>query len=425
MKYYDCVVVGGGMVGAASALSLAQLGLRVALVEQSEPEPYSEEQNSDLRVSAISLASQQLLEQVDAWSQVIQWRACPYKRLGVWEQSYAYTEFNADDIEQKQLGHIVENRLLQLALWQKVNTHTNIDLFCPYNLVDLSQDPTQVSLTLKNTTSSVEINITAQLVIAADGANSQVRKMVGIGITAWDYQQSAMLINVKTEKPQQDITWQKFLPTGPIAFLPLTTTPLTRIPLGKVALSVESLSKGNTAAQGGYASLVWYQQRDEIKRLSALSNQQLQHEIMTVFPKRLGEIEVIAKGAFPLTRRHANSYQSQRVLLLGDAAHTINPMAGQGVNLGFKDVKALQTVIASAIGNGECWHDINVLSRYETMRRKDNLLMMSTMDALYHSFSHPSPLVKTLRNVSLFAINKVPFINTVVKNKALAYACGI
>jgi 2-octaprenyl-3-methyl-6-methoxy-1,4-benzoquinol hydroxylase len=234
-----------------------------------------------------------------------------------------------------------------------------------------------------------------------------------------------MLINVKTEKPQQDITWQKFLPTGPIAFLPLTRTPLTRIPLGNVALSGESLSKGITAAQGGYASLVWYQQRDEIKRLSALSNQQLQQEIMTVFPKRLGEIEVIAKGAFPLTRRHANNYQSQRVLLLGDAAHTINPMAGQGVNLGFKDVKALQTVIASAIGNGECWHNIDVLSRYETMRRKDNLLMMSTMDALYHSFSHPSPLVKTLRNVSLFAINKVPFINTVVKNKALAYACGI
>lgn len=414
------MVVGGGMVGAASALTLAQLGLRVALVEQFQQEPYSPEQNLDLRVSAISLASQQLLEQVDAWSQVTQWRACPYKRLGVWEQSYAYTEFNADDIEQKQLGHIVENRLLQLALWKKVNTHTNIDLFCPYNLVNLSQEESQVNLTLKNITSSTETTITTKLVIAADGANSQVRKMVDIGLTAWDYQQSAMLINVKTENPQQDITWQKFISTGPIAFLPLT-----RSPLAKVTLSEENLSKENTAEQGGYASLVWYHQRDEIKRLSALSNQQLQQEIMTVFPKRLGKFEVLAKGAFPLTRRHANSYQSQRVLLLGDAAHTINPMAGQGVNLGFKDVKALQTVIASAIGHGECWHDVDVLGRYETMRRKDNLLMMSTMDALYHSFSHPSPIVKTLRNVSLFAINKVPFINTVVKNKALAYACGI
>ncbi|MBL4766059.1 MAG: FAD-dependent monooxygenase [Colwellia sp.] len=419
MKHFDCVVVGGGMVGAASALTLAQLGLRVALIEQFEPEPYSPEQSIDLRVSAISLASQHLLEQLGAWSQVIEWRACPYKRLGVWEQEYAYTEFNAQDIkQQQQLGHIVENRLLQLALWQEIKAQTNIVLFCPYHLTHLSQNGSKVSLTLKNNTLLTETNISAKLVIAADGANSQVRKMVDIGITAWDYQQSAMLINVKTEKPQQDITWQQFLPTGPVAFLPLTTTPLA-----KAVLANEPTA--NPVEQGGYASLVWYHQRDEIKRLSSLSNQQLQQEIIAAFPKRLGQVEVIDKGAFPLTRRHANSYQCGRVLLLGDAAHTINPMAGQGVNLGFKDVKALQTVIACAIGNGECWHDIKVLSRYETMRRKDNLLMMSTMDALYHSFSHPSSIAKILRNVSLLAISKVPFINTTVKNKALAYACGI
>jgi 2-octaprenyl-3-methyl-6-methoxy-1,4-benzoquinol hydroxylase len=415
MKNFDCVIVGGGMVGAASALALAQLGLRVALVEQFEPEPYSSEQNLDLRVSAISLASQHLLEQLGAWFQVTQWRACPYKRLGVWEKAYAYTEFNADDIEQKHLGHIVENRVLQLALWQEIETQTNIDLFCPHQLVNLSQDSSQASLTLKNTTSLKETDITAKLVIAADGANSQVRQMADIGLTAWDYQQSAMLINVKTKMPQQDITWQKFFPTGPVAFLPLTREPLNQY----------SSVKDSTAEQGGYGSLVWYHQRDEIKRLSALSNQQLQQEVINFFPKRLGAIEVLAKGAFPLTRRHANSYQNKRILLLGDAAHTINPMAGQGVNLGFKDVKALQTVIACAISNGECWHNVEVLSRYETMRRKDNLLMMSTMDALYHSFSHPSSIVKTVRNMSLLAINKVPFINTRVKNKALAYACGI
>ena len=415
MKDFDCVVIGGGMVGAASALTLAQLGLRIALVEQSAPKPYLPEQSLDLRVSAISIASRHLLEQVDAWSQVMQWRACPYERLGVWELAHAYTEFNARDIEQEALGHIVENRLLQLSLWQKINTQANIEVFCPYNLINLSQDASKVNVTIKNTTSLTETNITAKLLIAADGANSLVRKMVDIGITAWDYQQSAMLINVKTEKPQQNITWQQFLPTGPVAFLPLM----------KAALVDYEQLKENNVEQGGYASLVWYHQRDEIKRLSALSNQQLQKEIVVAFPKRLGKIEVIAKGAFPLTRRHANSYQSKRVLLLGDAAHTINPMAGQGVNLGFKDVKALQTVIASAISNGECWHNIDVLARYETMRRKDNLLMMTTMDALYHSFSHPSPIVKTLRNASLLAINKVPFINTVVKNKALAYACGI
>jgi len=407
MKSFDCVVVGGGMVGAASALALSQLGLTVALIEQYEPKVFENNQNLDLRVSAISLASQYLLEQLGAWSQVTQWRACPYKRLGVWEQEYAYTEFNANDIEQSHLGHIVENRLLQLSLWQQITLQSNIDVFCPERLVSLSQDKEKATLVLEN------ISITAKLVIAADGANSQVRQLVDIGITSWDYQQSAMLINVKTQLPQQDITWQQYLPTGPVAFLPLS----------KASVSVEgSLEQ---TEQGGYASLVWYHQRDEIKRLSALSNQQLQQEVLAVFPKRLGQIEVLAKGAFALTRRHANTYQKNRVLLLGDAAHTINPMAGQGVNLGFKDVKALQSVIASAIGNGECWHKEQVLGRYETLRRKDNVLMQSTMDVLYHTFSHPSPLVKTLRNASLLAVSKVPLLNSVVKNKALAYACGL
>jgi len=407
MKNFDCVVVGGGMVGAASALALAQLGLTVALIEPHEPKTFEKEQSLDLRVSAISLASQYLLEQFGAWSQVVQWRACPYKRLGVWEQEYAYTEFNANDINQGHLGHIVENRLLQLSMWQQIKLQKNIEMFCPESLISLSQDADKATLVLEN------ISLTAKLVIAADGANSQVRKFVDIGITSWDYQQSAMLINVKTQLPQQDITWQQYLPTGPVAFLPLS----------KASVSVES--KTEQAEQGGYASLVWYHQRDEIKRLSALSNQQLQQEVLAVFPKRLGQIEVLAKGAFPLTRRHANTYQKNRVLLLGDAAHTINPMAGQGVNLGFKDVKALQTIIANAIGNGECWHYEQVLGRYETVRRKDNLLMQSTMDVLYHAFSHPSPLIKTIRNVSLLAVSKVPVLNSVVRNKALAYACGI
>jgi len=397
MEYFDCVVIGGGMVGAASALTLAQLGLQVAIVEKFPAKDFSAEQAIDLRVSAISLASQNLLTQVGAWQQVEQWRTCPYKRLGVWELGSTYTEFNADDIEQSHLGHIVENRLIQLSLWQQITAMSNIRTFCPESLLALSQDDNKATLTLTNH------SITAKLVIGADGAQSKVRQMSAIGMTGWDYQQSAMLINVETTLTQQDITWQQFFPTGPVAFLPLP---------GQSEL-------------GGYASLVWYHQCDEITRLAALSNTQLQQEVLKHFPEQLGDIKVLAKGAFSLTRRHANTYQHKRVLLLGDAAHTINPMAGQGVNLGFKDVSALQHVIADAIANGEAWHDEVVLARYEQMRRKENLLMMSTMDALYASFSHPSPVIKAARNLALLAVNKVPFLNSTIKNKALAYACGL
>ncbi len=397
MEHFDCVVIGAGMVGAASALSLAQLGLKVAIVEQHIPESYSAEQALDLRVSAISLASQNLLSQLGAWQQLAQWRICPYKRLGVWENEHAYVEFNADDIDENYLGHIVENRLIQLSLWQQISLIDNIHTFCPEKLQRLEQSSDTITLTLTH------CKITAKLVIGADGPLSKVRQMSSIGMAGWDYQQSALLINVETSSLQQDITWQQFFPTGPIAFLPLP---------GKSSL-------------GGFASLVWYHQRDEITRLISLSNINLQQEISERFPKFLGQVKVLNKGAFPLTRRHANSYQHKRVLLVGDSAHTINPMAGQGVNLGFKDVAALQNVIRDAIANGETWHDEHVLARYEKKRRHDNLLMMSTMDALYVGFSHPAPVVKSLRNLALFAVNKVPFLNSTIKNKALAYACGL
>ena len=388
MNQFDCVVVGGGMVGAASALALAELGLTVAVVEKSAPAVFSSEQAFDLRVSAISLASEQLLQQLGAWQPLQQWRMCPYKRLGVWETEQSYTEFNANDIQQSHLGHIVENRLIQLSLWQQMQENSNITLLCPETLIKLEQNSIEATLTLS---SSI---LRTKLVIGADGANSYVRKLVNIGTTGWDYAQSAMLINVRTEKSQQDITWQQFFKTGPLAMLPMP---------------------------GNCASLVWYHNKDEINRLSALSAKSLAQEVMQHFPKRLGKVDVINQAAFPLTRRHANQYQKGRVLLVGDAAHTINPMAGQGVNLGFKDVKALQHVIAMAIGNGESWQQTDVLARYQQARRTDNLLMMSAMDALYLSFCHASPLVKLARNAGLMMVNRLPH----VKNKALAYACGI
>lgn len=388
MLKVDCLVIGGGMVGAATALSLADLGLKIAVVEAHAPQAYSAEQDLDLRVSAISLASEQLLQQLNAWQQVQNWRSCEYKRLGVWEDDIAYAEFNADEIKQPHLGHIIENRLIQLSLWQQLEQKSNVTLLCPEQLDTFSQSKDKVIAQLTST--QIETN----LIIGADGANSKVRQLAGIGITGWDYQQSAMLINVKTELEQQDITWQKFVPGGPLAYLPMP---------------------------GNNASLVWYQDKAEIKRLSALSNEQLQIEVLKNFPKRLGNVEVVAKGAFPLTRRHANDYVKGRVVLLGDSAHTINPLAGQGVNLGFKDVAALQTVIAKAIGSGESYHDVAVLKRYERSRRTDNLLMMTGMDAIYTTFANPSTPIKLLRNIGIFAAHRAP----VLKKKALAYACGV
>lgn len=389
MEKFDCAIVGGGMVGAATALSLSQLGLTVALIEKYQPKDFAPEQDFDLRVSAISLASQHLLEQLNAWQQIARWRVCPYRRLGVWELQSSYTEFNADEIKQTHLGHIVENRLIQLSLWQQIEKTPRVKLMCPDAVINFEQNEDSVSLTLES-----EKQLQVKVLIAADGANSQIRQKAGIGLTGWDYAQDAMLINVKTEKSQQDITWQQFFPTGPVAMLPMP---------------------------GKHASLVWYHQKQELARLSQLTNEQLTNEINQHFPPRLGQVQVLDKGAFSLTRRHANQYVKGRVILLGDAAHTINPLAGQGVNLGFKDVKALQTVFAKAIGEGQAWHASDTLANYEKARRYDNLLMMSTMDAFYSAFSNDNPLLKAVRNFGLMAANKAPLL----KSKALAYACGV
>ena len=386
MQKFDCIVVGGGMVGAASALSLAKLGLTVALIEKFQPNTFSSEQAFDLRVSAISLASQQLLTELNTWPQISRWRCCPYSRLSVWEQQE--TAFNAKDINQTHLGHIVENRLIQLALWQQIELMENIELFCPQEVISFEQTNESINVEL------TDRQLNARLLIAADGAQSKIRQLAKIGVTGWQYGQSAMLMNVNTQLAQQDITWQQYQSTGPVAMLPMP---------------------------GRNASLVWYHQKDVIARLSKLSNEQLTQEVSITFPQRLGEVSVNNKAAFPLTRQHANSYQNHRVLLVGDAAHTINPMAGQGVNLGFKDVVALSSVISDLIRQGEDWSCPEMLKRYEQLRRRDNLLMMSAMDALYAGFSHPAGIVKAARNAVLKATHNLPLI----KNKVLSYACGL
>lgn len=388
MTKFDCAIVGGGMIGAATAVALGDLGLKIALIEKFTPSDMEPEQPFDLRISAISLHSQQFLETLGAWHFIDLSRACQYKRLGVWEDDFAYTEFHCDEIGRNHLGYMVENKQIQLALWRVLRRHSNITQFCPDQVTQITEHERYLDIALDSQT------IQSTLILAADGANSQIRQLANIGLTGWDYGQSAMLINVKTALGTQDITWQKFYPTGPVAFLPMPD---------------------------GHASLVWYHSKAEIKRLSGLSNDQLAHEVTKAFPNKLGNIEVLGKGAFDLTRRHANDYVKGKVVLLGDAAHTINPLAGQGVNLGFKDVKALQMAFAKALGEGQAFDDVNTLQAYEKARRPDNLMMMSGMDAIYNVFSHPSPVIKLVRNLGLFASQRAGKL----KSKALAYACGI
>jgi 2-octaprenyl-3-methyl-6-methoxy-1,4-benzoquinol hydroxylase len=386
---FDVVIVGGGMVGAAVACCLGDSGLSVAIIEAQVSENFTPDQPHDLRVSALSIASRNILEAVGAWQGVVSRRFCPFKRMRVWETA-GDTTFNSDDIRYPELGYIVENRITQLALLERLADFDNIKLLMPQTISKINYNGYDSELVLAD--GDV---LQAKLLVAADGGTSRVRQSVGLGVTSWDYNQHALVIYVETAYPQQDITWQRFVPSGPQAFLPLS---------------------------GNYGSLVWYQSPDEVRRLQGLSYADLKAELVATFPDCLGEIiQILGVASFPLKRQHAQSYVKQGVALVGDAAHMINPLAGQGVNIGLLDAAALAEVLVDAHSKGKNIADLTVLKRYESMRRTENLKMMTLMDVFYKSFSNDILPVKLIRNLGLGLAQRL----TPVRNKAMKAAMGL
>lgn len=385
IRHTDVAVIGGGMVGGALALGLAQNGFSVVVLDKAPPPAFDPSAQPDVRISAISAASVQLLRSLGVWDAVLAMRAHPWRRLETWEWETAHVVFDAAELKLPNLGYMVENNVLQLALWQALEAHPQVTLLHGNALTEMEGQ----HLRLADGT-----EIVARLVVGADGAMSQVRQMAGIGVKGWQYPQSCMLITVKSENEPGDSTWQQFTPTGPRAFLPL---------------------------HDNWASLVWYDTPARIRQLQSLTMPQLQREIIAHFPERSGKVTPVAAAAFSLTRRHAQHYVQAGLALVGDAAHTIHPLAGQGVNLGYRDVDALLDVLTNARSVGEDWASLQVLQRYQSRRRVDNLLMQSGMDLFYAGFSNDLGPLRVLRNVGLMAAQRAG----VLKRQALKYALGL
>ncbi|MGH1462512.1 MAG: UbiH/UbiF/VisC/COQ6 family ubiquinone biosynthesis hydroxylase [Neptuniibacter sp.] len=389
---YDILIVGGGMVGAAIACALGGSNLKVAVLEASYPEAFDVSQPNDLRVSAISIASQNVLKMVGAWEGILSRRSCQYKRMKVWESSEdkAVTEFVSDNIGHDHLGHIVENRVIQLSLLERLKAFDNIDLICPVTIEDIDYSPGSSIVKLADDT-----EVIGRLLIAADGGDSKVRQAAGIGVHKWDYEQHALVASVTTNYEQQDITWQQFTPTGPLAFLPLC---------------------------GNNASLVWYNTPENVNRLMSMDDDSFMRELIATFPASLGSIDqLLARGSFPLRRQHAQNYIADGIALAGDSAHMIHPLAGQGVNIGLLDAAALAEVILKAESEGSDWVSVSTLQAYEKQRRLHNLLMMQTMDVFYRVFSNQNIPLKLVRNLGLGLAGKlIP-----AQNKVMQFAMGL
>ncbi|WP_296043648.1 FAD-dependent oxidoreductase [uncultured Alteromonas sp.] len=388
---FDFCINGAGMVGAATALGLAQQGYQVAIIEQRPPQPFAAGQPPDLRMSAISVASVDLLKALGAWQHIEAMRVRSYSELSVWERPDCRTDFIASDAGFERLGYFVENRLVQLGCHQALKAFSNVSWFSPAHISAIARpanDNEPVAITLEGGE-----EICAKWLIGADGAESQVRQLSGIGISGWQYAQQAMGIVVEFTEPVADRTWQQFTPLGPRALLPM---------------------------HDNYASLIWYDSPQRLAALSKLSSVQLKQAIEEDFPPLGDDFTVLNKAAFTLIRRHASDYIMPGIILVGDAAHTINPLAGQGVNLGFKDVACLLTQTANGQANGEdfaaCLH-----TGYQRPRQRDNALMMSAMDGFYTAFSNDHAPLKWLRNGLL----KVAQHTGPVKAQVLKYAMGL
>jgi 2-polyprenylphenol 6-hydroxylase len=413
-NHYDIAIVGGGIVGLALAGALATISsspsakpLRIVILEGRSFGSPLPENKIDSRVSAMTRASENILKAIGAWPLIPQKRVTPYSKMKVWEKNEFASEihFDCSEIAEPNLGHIVENHAVQLALFQVLNklsedNHQNtskhhsdqnisVKMICPASLLALEEEEGGYVLKLDN-----GLTIKTSLVVGADGASSSLRVLSGINTHGWDYQQSALVSTVKSTLPHQHTARQRFLASGPLAFLPLSD-PHT-------------------------SSIVWSTTPEEAKRLKSLDTETFCHELTQAFDSSLGNIcSADDRIVFPLRMQHVNQYVKPHLALVGDAAHTLHPLAGQGVNLGLLDAACLADVIHAAVAKRREWWSLSTLRRYERWRKGHNLGMIGAMECFKQLFSNDNPILKGLRNTGLTITNRLSPLKNLLMHQAM------
>ena len=373
----DVAIAGGGVVGAACALALARAGLEVALVEP-RPAPRWLAEAPDLRVYALAPDNAELLGRLGVWSQVLGARAQPYRRMRVWDAAGGgELQFEASAMAREELGWIVENDLLVDRLWAALAA-AGVRMHCPARVDAMDdQDAAGVRLRLDDGT-----RLEARIAVAADGAGSALRQMAGLEVDAHDYRQRGVVAFIETEQPHEDTAWQRFLPTGPLALLPFT---------------------------GGRSSIVWTLPDAEAARVLALDDAAFATALTDASAARLGRaMPVSPRVAFPLRRQLVRQQVAGRVLVLGDAAHAVHPLAGQGVNLGLRDVAALLDDVETARLRRADWAAPHRLQRWARVRRSDNTVSAYAFEGINRMFSNADPLASLARGPLLGLAGKLP-----------------
>jgi 2-octaprenylphenol hydroxylase len=398
---YDVVIIGAGIAGSALALALSGQGFSIAVVEAQPLErpglPQERElQSFDSRVSALTPKSIALLKRLGAWEEVAAYRYCPYRHMTVWDaDGTGRIEFDSAELDVPALGHIVENRAIVHSLLGRLNSLPEVSCLSPCRLESCDrQEVGAMSLHLDDGT-----ELKAELVVGADGALSRVREMMGFQTREWNYGHRAIVATVQVAQPHRDTAWQRFLPSGPLAFLPLPG-----------------------ADDAHFCSIVWSVEEGLAEELLALEDDAFCTALDRAFEGNLGGVVGSSpRFAFPLRQRHAVDYVQPGVALVADAAHTIHPLAGQGINLGLQDVGALAEELISARARGISPGQPGVLARYQRRRKGENLLMMGAMEGFKRLFEQEALPIRWLRNAGMRGVGQL----APLKQRLMRHAMGI
>ncbi|CAG9295773.1 FAD-dependent monooxygenase [Celerinatantimonas diazotrophica] len=389
MQTFDVVILGAGMVGLALARGLEKSALNIAVVEPHLPEPLAEQRDFALRVSAISPASELFLNQLGAWKLIEKQRLQSYQRMHVWEKdSFAKIDFDCQQAILPALGHIIENEVIRDSLWQQVSQQSNVSVINEA-CVKFEQGPRDAWLQFEQTGV-----VTAQLVVGAEGAHSWLREQLDVPLTFWDYQHHALVATIRTELPHQNCARQIFTPQGPLAFLPLSDPHL--------------------------CSIVWSVEQSRAEQLQSFDTARFNQELTVAFDAQLGQCQrVSALECYPLRMRYARQFAGERFALIGDAAHTIHPLAGQGVNLGLADAKALAAILCQLSQQGEDLGEYRFLRSWERERKTQAMVMISAMEFFKQLFSGSAPAKKLLRGIGMRVTDQLPMVKQRWLAKAL------
>lgn len=392
----DIVIVGAGMVGSTLALALKNSGLSIVILEVNPISviEFNQDAPFEPRVSAISIASQRILQHVNAWNGILARRLSPYGQMYVWDGSgTGYIDFNAASVHQLLLGHIIENKVIQDALVEQLEeANQTITCLSEIELESLYRTSEGWTLLLKD-----GLEIKSKLIVGADGARSKVRQLTDIKTREWNYFHHAIVTSVYCEQTHQKIAWQRFSDEGPLAFLPLSLN-----------------------GDEHWCSIVWSLPQLNAESVMELNDHDFCKKLGEAFEYKLGQItHADARLCIPLRQRHAKRYIQQGLALIGDAAHVIHPLAGQGVNLGFMDAAILAETLLEAIKSKQDISSMQVLGRFECNRMPHNLGMMAAMESFERLFQADPLPVRWLRNSGLKLINRMPEVKGLFIRRAL------